>query len=100
MGATIMNRVSMSQMAMLPDPIQSVFGDRAKREAATRILGQAYALAYTTMVTNRAAIEQIAQTLIDRKELYGDEVIELLDSVDLARPAINLHDHTSWPAVA
>jgi ATP-dependent Zn protease len=99
MGETIMNRVSMSQMAMMPDPIQSVFGDRAKRTAATRILGQAYALAYTTMVSNRAAIEQIAQTLIDRKELYGDEVVELLDGVGLQRPEIDLHDHASWPTV-
>ena len=78
-----MNRVSAGQMAMMPDPIQSVLGDRAKRRGAARILGQAYALAYATDAANRAAIEQIAEALIDRKELYGDEVVDLLDSVGL-----------------
>ncbi|HSO99182.1 MAG TPA: hypothetical protein VLP43_09550, partial [Solirubrobacteraceae bacterium] len=99
MGETIMNRASLGQMTMMPDPIQSVFGDRAKRNAAAQILGQAYVMAYTLMATNRDAVEQIAQTLIDRKELYGDEVVELLDGVGLQRPEIDLHDHATWPTV-
>ena len=56
-------------------------------------------MAYTLMATNREAVEQIAQALIDRKELYGDEVVELLDGVGLQRPEIDLHDHATWPTV-
>ena len=37
------------------------------------------------------------QTLVDRRELHGDEVVELLDRHDLHRPEIDLSDDTIWP---
>ncbi len=51
------------------------------------------------MAANRAEIEQIADTLIERKEMHGDEVIDLLDSVGLKRPEIDLMDDSTWPTV-
>ena len=41
----------------------------------------------------------IADTLIERKELHGDEVGELLDSVGLTRPELDLRDPATWPSV-
>ncbi len=96
MGETIMNRASI-QMMMMPDPVQSVFADRAKRMAAAQILGLAYVIAYALMASNREALERIAQALIERRELYGDEVVELLGSVGLQQPELDLNDHTTWP---
>lgn len=44
-------------------------------------------------------IGRIADTLVERKELHGDEVVDLLDSVGLTRPQINLTDPSTWAHV-
>jgi hypothetical protein len=44
-------------------------------------------------------VDRIAEKLIQRKEMHGDEVVELLDSVDLVRPKIDLLDEAAWPPV-
>jgi hypothetical protein len=46
---------------------------------------------------NRSAVEQIADTLIERRELYGDELVRLLDSVGLHKPTIDLTNEETWP---
>jgi hypothetical protein len=51
------------------------------------------------MATNRDAIERIAETLIERKEMHGDEVVDLLNAVGLQRPELDLMDHGTWPTV-
>ena len=55
--------------------------------------------AYALMAHNRDGIERIADTLVERKELHGDEVGELLDSVRLERPELDLMDPETWPTV-
>ncbi|MGZ4307641.1 MAG: AAA family ATPase [Solirubrobacteraceae bacterium] len=97
-GTTIMNRSS-SQSMFTENPLGAVLGDRDKRRSAAQILGQAYVTAYALMATNRDSLERIADTLIERKEMHGDEVVDLLDSVGLQRPDINLMDDSTWPAV-
>jgi len=77
-----------------------VLGDRDKRRGAAQILGQAYVTAYSLMASNKDAIEKIAATLAERKEMYGDEVTDLLNSVGLVRPEIDLHDDTTWRMAA
>jgi cell division protease FtsH len=97
-GASIMNRAS-GAMPMMPDPINSVLADRDKRTSAAQILGQAYVSAYALMATNRDAVERIADILIERKEMHGDEVVEMLSRVGLKRPEIDLMDDRTWPTV-
>ncbi len=97
-GTTIMNRAGGANPFM-PDPIASVLSDRDKRAAAAQILGQAYVTAYSLMVTNREPVQRIADTLIERKEMHGDEVTDLLNSVGLQRPNIDLADDRTWPTV-
>jgi hypothetical protein len=97
-GTTIMNRTGGS-MPMMADPVAAVLGDRDKRAAAAQLLGQAYVTAYSLMMANREPIERIADTLIERKEMHGDEVIDLLNSVGLQRPDIDLMDDRTWPSV-
>ncbi len=84
---------------MTPDPIASVLGDRDKRRAAAQILGQAYVIAYALMDSNRPQLEEIADTLVERKEMHGDEVVDLLAGVGLERPQIDLMDERTWPKV-
>ena len=97
-GTTIMNRSS-GQGVFSENPLGAVLGDRDKRQAAAQILGQAYVTAYALMATNRDAVERIADILIERKEMHGDEVVDMLNSVGLKRPEINLMDDSTWPRV-
>jgi hypothetical protein len=36
---------------------------------------------------------------MERRELHGDEVIDLLERARLAEPEIDLLDESSWPKV-
>ena len=97
-GTAIMNR-SRGGAALGQDPVAAILGDRDKRRAAAQILGQAYVTAYSLMLGNREQVEQIADTLIERKEMHGDEVVDLLSNVKLKRPQIDLMDDRTWPTV-
>jgi ATP-dependent Zn protease len=97
-GNRIMNRAS-SGSAMVSDPIGNILSSNSKRAAVAQLLGQAYVTAYTLIAQNREALEKIADTLVDRKEMHGDEVVDLLSSVGLQRPEINLLDDSTWPTV-
>jgi ATP-dependent Zn protease len=97
-GSTIMNRASGGGM-FNENPLGAVLGDRDKRAAAAQILGQAYVTAYALMASNRGPIERIADTLVERKEMHGDEVVDLLNSVGLTRPQFDLMDDSTWPQV-
>src|SRR5205814_2057273 len=85
-GNQIINRLSGGPM--MGDVIGAALGDRYKRRAAARILGQAYITAYACMRHNREGVARVAETLMERRELYGDEVTELLDAASLEAPAI------------
>ena len=96
-GSTIMNRAGGSML--MEDPVGSILRNQDKKRAAAQILGQAYVTAYALMACNREGIERIADALVERKELHGDEVGELLDSVRLKRPDLDLTKPETWPTV-
>ena len=79
------------------NPLGAVFADRQKRELATEILGQAYVKAYNLIRANKEGVERIADELIERKDLYGNELVALLDSVDLKKPEVDLTEEETWP---
>jgi ATP-dependent Zn protease len=97
-GSTIMNRASGGGL-FNENPLGAVLADRDKRRAAAQILGQAYVIAYSLMVANREPIDRIADTLVERKEMHGDEVVEMLNSVGIQRPEVDLMDDRTWPTV-
>jgi hypothetical protein len=96
-GDQILNRTAGGPMTQ--DPIASVLNDREKRRAATILLGQAYVKAYALIEHNRPAVEKVADVLIARKEIHGDEVLELLDSLNLEIPEVDLLEEKSWPKI-
>ncbi len=96
-GRQIMNRAGGS--ALMGDPIAAILGDAAKCKAAAQILGQAYITAYCLILHNRDQVAQIAETLIARRELHGDEVVAVLDAANLVAPAIDITDEATWPAL-
>lgn len=81
------------------DPIASVLSDREKRKAAAQILGQAYMTAHLLVEANRDGVEKVADTLVERKEIHGDEVVDMLDSIELQVPEVDLADDAIWPRI-
>jgi hypothetical protein len=55
--------------------------------------------AYQLILQNKNAVEKIADQLIARKELYGDELVDLLNSVGLKEPKIDLSKEATWPTL-
>src|SRR6266545_3030017 len=81
------------------DPIASVLSDRDKRKIAGQLIGQAYVTAHNLMQHNREGIEHIADQVVVRREIYGDELLELLNEAKLKKPAIDLMEEASWPTL-
>jgi ATP-dependent Zn protease len=97
-GSQIMNRTS-GGGPMMHDPIASVLGDPGKRKMVAQLLGQAYVSAHLLVEHNRPAVERIAEVLVERREMHGDEVLELLDGAGLKQPTIDLTDDRVWPKI-
>jgi ATP-dependent Zn protease len=93
-GVHIMNRAGSPFDA---DPIGSVLSDPDKRSLAAQILGQAYLKAYHLMVANRDGLSGIADVLVERRELHGDEVLGVLDAAKLTIPDIDYTRDEAWP---
>ena len=81
------------------DPISSVLNDRDKRATAAQILGQAYMSAHHLMAHNKEKIEKIADELTARREIYGDELVELLERQQLEVPVVDYADEKTWPRI-
>jgi ATP-dependent Zn protease len=76
-----------------------VLGDRDKRALAAQLLGQAYVSAHSLIAHNKRSVEQIADALIEKKELFGDELVEILQNAKLKVPKVDLTQAAAWPAV-
>jgi ATP-dependent Zn protease len=74
-----------------------VLGDPSKRAMAAQLLGQAYVAAHQLIEHNRDGVAKVADTLVDRRELHGDEILNLLESVKLEIPAADPLKDDSWP---
>jgi cell division protease FtsH len=81
------------------NPIGTVLSDPAKRALVGQLVGQAYVAAYNLILENRDAVEHIADVLSARRELFGDELLELLDDSKLAIPEVDLSKESSWPTM-
>jgi ATP-dependent Zn protease len=96
-GLQIMNRSGGGGL-MHEDPVGSVLSDSSKRRSAAQILGQAYVAAHNLVVHNRESVERVADAVLERKELFGDELVELLAAQEIAIPEMDLNDEQAWPA--
>ena len=77
-------------MTQSGDPIAAILRDPHKARSAAEILGQAYVTAFCVIRHNRDQVAYVADELVKRKELFGDEVVELL-GVARARGADHRH---------
>ena len=96
-GFQIMNRSGGGVMDQ--NPFAATLADGEKRPLVAALLGQSFVVAYQAVLQNREATDRVAQQLIVDKELYGDDVTSLLDGVGLRKPAIDVLDEATWPAI-
>jgi ATP-dependent Zn protease len=95
-GLQLMNRTG---NAYQHDIVASVLSDPAKRKLTAQILGQAYMTAHNFIRANREGVEKIADEVVERREIYGDELLDLLKSANLKTPKVDLLERTSWPTL-
>jgi ATP-dependent Zn protease len=84
-------------VATVPPDLTSVLRTPDKRRAAAQLLGEAYFIAHVFVLQNRDRIEKVAERLIERRELYGDDVVELLDEVELQPAVLDYTQERTWP---
>jgi len=97
-GVQIMNRTG-GGGPFQADPIAGVLNDRDKRAMAAQIIGQAYIRAYHLMLNNKPAIEKITDTIVEKREMYGNEVVQLLESLTVTVPEVDLLAEETWPRI-
>jgi hypothetical protein len=98
-GMEIMNRTNAGGGMMGQDPVAGVLGDPFKRATAAQILGQAYVKAHNLVLLNRDAVERVADELVARKEIYGDDLVALLDRQQLQKPELDYGADETWPRI-
>jgi hypothetical protein len=96
LGTQIMNRTGAGG-PFGQDPIAGVLGDHDQRAMVAELLGQAYVAAYNLIAHNQAAVEHVADALVERRELHGDEILELLESANLQVPEVDMTNDEAWP---
>ena len=95
-GLQIMNSTGGGD-AFHHDPISSVLRDRDQRRMVAQHLGDAYIKAYNLVRNNKEAIEKIADMLAERREIFGNELLQILDDANLQMPEIDLAQEAAWP---
>src|SRR6185437_15582323 len=93
-GLRLLNRQA---GGMQGDPTASVLSDPRKRMYAAQLVGQAFVTAYNMVETNRDKIENVADAVIEKKEIYGDDLVRLLDAQHFVKPEIDWTDEKIWP---
>jgi cell division protease FtsH len=97
-GMRIMNR-SIGGGGMNANEIAPILTDPIKKRAVAGLLGQAFVTAYVLVQRNQEGVEKIAEALMERGELYGNEVVDLLDNAGLVKPTVDVLDEATWPKV-
>jgi hypothetical protein len=74
-----------------------VDADPRKRVFAAQFLGQALVIAYNLLITNMDKVLAVADAVMDQKEIYGDDLVRLLDTQSFVKPEIDWTNEDSWP---
>lgn len=85
MGGYLISLAEAIQNPMMGSVVGTIL--QAYRKPVSQILGKAYFDAWRLMNTNKEAIDKGAKILIEKGEIVGDEIDELLDSIGL-KPAM------------
>jgi ATP-dependent Zn protease len=93
-GSRLLNRTATQATG---DPTGAVLSDPRKRAFAAQFIGQAFVTAYNLIEANRPQIENVANAVLQKKEIYGDDLVRLLDAQNFKRPEIDWTAEETWP---
>ena len=80
-----------------PDRLRAP-GPRTSARYAAQILGQAYVTAENFIAANKDAVERIAEAVIEKQELYGDDLDAAARRDSISRsPEIDWTKEETWP---
>ena len=91
------NGSKLMALASLPDHYMNVLRNPQKARLAALIIGHVYLVSYTFAKQNRDAISRVAEVLVEQRELNGDEVTELLNSLHLKPAVVDYLEERTWP---
>ena len=97
-GLQIMNRISFGGADEPGSGARARCRIRPSAASPEQIIGQAYVVAHNLVTTNREAVDRIASVLMEKKEIFGDELMDLLDSSGIRIPELDYGDEAIWPA--
>ncbi len=92
-GERLISRAAAAQSASDVSVLAAILNNPGKARDAAQILGSAYVDAWRLMTKNKDAIDQLAKVLVEKQELVGREIDELLDTVRLVGP----DSADAWP---
>jgi cell division protease FtsH len=95
-GSQIMNRTGAGG-PFDQNPISGVLNDPDKRRMVAQLLGQAYVAAYNVVLHNKDAVERIADALVEKREMFGDDLLALLDGQKMQLPELDYARESTWP---
>jgi len=95
-GLRLLNRTATPQTG---DPTGAVLSDPRKRAYAAQFIGQAFVTAYNLIEQNKPKIDRVARSVMEKKEIYGDDLVRLLDAQRFETPQIDWTDEKAWPAL-
>ena len=87
-GGRLMNRTAAGWEAL---------GDPKKRAYAQQFIGEAFVMAYNLVTQNKDKIEAVANAVMEKKEIYGDDLVRLLDAQNFVKPEIDWTKEETWP---
>ncbi len=96
-GGRLLNRTGGGGMSA--DPVAAVLGDPRKRAFAAQFLGEAFVVAYNLVLANRDKISAVADAVMEKGEIYGDDLVELLESQNFTKPEIDWTKDEVWPKI-
>ncbi len=85
-GERLISRAAAAQGQGETSVLAAILNNPGKTRDVAQILGVAYVDAWRLMLKNKDAIDQLAKVLIEKQELVGREIDELLDTVRLVGP--------------
>jgi ATP-dependent Zn protease len=71
--------------------------DPRKRAYAAQFMGEALVTAYNLITKNKDKIQAVADAVMEKKEIYGDDLVRLLDAQEFEKPEIDWTDEATWP---
>jgi hypothetical protein len=48
---------------------------------------------------NKEKVEKIADEVIEKREIYGNDLLDLLNRAELERPTVDYTDEKVWPRI-